>query len=470
MVEDLDAFEQKSFSFSLSRLQFLTESNNPGMEVFEIRNRSLQRQPSTSPAPGDSKVPYIIALVAIILVTSITLIVFHSVLGYERLTERTLALQRSNAEKFRNYDCDKKLCNSKECVSIASRILQLMNPDIDPCIDFYEYSCGGYAKSIDVPYGHSAYTPDVETHLNVLFDIRKVMEIPPNNNESQATRKMKEFYHSCINSEQRNTQQKLSLDSWFSEIELTLDGFHSEYEMESATQRSWEALVSRLEEYRIHTIVKPHFKSSRSSPIEKIEIDCTIPFFDPKVYLNATADDNSYLLSLYKNYIKDSLKLLPMKDATKREKFLEDVIQIETDIATAITNSEVSPNPVITSENTLLLKDLWRTMIGDAIQEIEVQSLCKYDLDSILTTLRNADPEKATNYVTWRMLSQIIPYLGSDYRKLYLRHMSELPGRGNAFELKWQECSDLIREEFGLAAFKTLLDSGFIDVRLIQEF
>ncbi|CAL1286736.1 unnamed protein product [Larinioides sclopetarius] len=402
MVEDLDAFEQKSFSFSLSRLQFLTESNNPGMEVFEIRNRSLQRQPSTSPAPGDSKVPYIIALVAIILVTSITLIVFHSVLGYERLTERTLALQRSNAEKFRNYDCDKKLCNSKECVSIASRILQLMNPDIDPCIDFYEYSCGGYAKSIDVPYGHSAYTPDVETHLNVLFDIRKVMEIPPNNNESQATRKMKEFYHSCINSEQRNTQQKLSLDSWFSEIELTLDGFHSEYEMESATQRSWEALVSRLEEYRIHTIVKPHFKSSRSSPIEKI-------------------------------------------------------------------NSEVSPNPVITSENTLLLKDLWRTMIGDAIQEIEVQSLCKYDLDSILTTLRNADPEKATNYVTWRMLSQIIPYLGSDYRKLYLRHMSELPGRGNAFELKWQECSDLIREEFGLAAFKTLLDSGFIDVRLIQE-
>ncbi|GBM43643.1 EEF1AKMT4-ECE2 readthrough transcript protein [Araneus ventricosus] len=423
-------------------------------------------QPSTSPAPGGNKIPYIIAFVAIILVTSVTLIVFHSVLGYQHLTERTLSLQRSNAEKFRKYECDKRLCNSKECVSMASRIMQLMNTDIDPCIDFYEYSCGGYAKSIDVPNGH---TPEMETRLNLMFDIRKVMEISSNNNESQTTRKMKEFYQSCMNSEQRSIQQKLSLDRWFSEIELALDGFHSEYEMESATHRSWNALVSRLEEYQIHTIVKPYFKSSRRSPIEKIEIDCTIPFFAPKVYLNATADDNYYLLSLYKNYIKDALKLLPMKDATKRGKFSEDVIKIETDVATAIKNSEVPPNPMITSENTLLLKDLWRTIIGDAIQEIEVQSICKYDLDSILTTLRNAEPEKATNYVIWRMLSQIIPYLGSDYRKLYLRHMSELPGRGNAFESKWQECSDLIRDEFGLAAFKALLDSGFFDVRLIQE-
>ncbi|XP_055934259.1 endothelin-converting enzyme 2-like [Argiope bruennichi] len=344
-----------------------------------------------------------------------------------------------------------------------------MNVDVDPCEDFYEYSCGGYAKSIDVPSSLSIFNPSVETRLNIIFDIKKVMESPSDRNDSQTTRKMKELYRFCMNSEQRNIQQKLSLERWFSEIELKLDGFHTEYEIESATHISWKTLVSRLEEYQIHTIVKPRFKSSANTPIEKIEIDCAIPFFDPKVYLNITSNDNSYLLSLYKNYIKDALTLLPMKDAAKRRKFLDDVIQIETDVATAIKNTEDPPNPTISSENTLLLKDLWRTIIGDAIQEVEVQSVCKYNLDSILSTLNNADPEKVTSYVTWRMLSQLIPYLGNEYRKLYLRHVSELPGRGTAFKSLWQECSDLIRNELGLAAFKALVDADFFNIRQIQE-
>ncbi|GIY25575.1 hypothetical protein CEXT_31351 [Caerostris extrusa] len=57
------------------------------------------------------------------------------------------------------YQMSKKSFATKETYQFSrtSRILQLMNPDADPCADFYEYSCGGYAKSKDIPFGHNSF-------------------------------------------------------------------------------------------------------------------------------------------------------------------------------------------------------------------------------------------------------------------------------------------------------------------------
>ncbi|GIY25573.1 EEF1AKMT4-ECE2 readthrough transcript protein [Caerostris extrusa] len=90
-----------------------------------------------------------------------------------------------------------------------------------------------------------------------------------NRNESRTTRKMKQLYDSCMKSEQRNAQQKLSLENWFSEIELSLTNLQSDVTASSVSRGAWMRLASRLEEYQIHTIVKPYFKSSTETPIEK---------------------------------------------------------------------------------------------------------------------------------------------------------------------------------------------------------
>ncbi|GFT42351.1 neprilysin-1, partial [Nephila pilipes] len=198
------------------------------------------------------------------------------------------------------------------------------------------------------------------------------------------------------------------------------------------------------------------------------EIDCIVPFLHPKVYLNSSSNNKDYVLSLYKNMIDNALKLL-IKDTTERKKFIADVIEVETDISIAIRDSEEFQSPMISSENVQLLKDLWRTIVGEAIQEVEIVSVCKYDLESILTSLSNAQPKKAANYIIWRMISQLMKFLGNDYRDLHLHYMSRLADWEYAFESKWEECSEFIRREFGLAAFKALLDSGYIQTQQIQE-
>ncbi|GFR17068.1 endothelin-converting enzyme homolog [Trichonephila clavata] len=423
------------------------------------------RQPSTGPTPGESKVPYLIMIVILILVTSASLVLLHIFVGYKNLTESTALLQKKT---LRDNECNKKFCYSKGCLQMASRTLQLLNSEADPCTDFYEYSCGGYAKSQSIPYGHHSYPSGRETQREILLNIKKIMESPSERNETVTTRKLKQLYRSCTNSEQRDAHQKESLENWLSEVELYLGDDHSEFGMDLESPRTWKRLASRLEEYQIHTFVKPSFKSSTSVPIEKIEIECILPFFPPEVYLNSSSSNNAYMLSLYRDMIDNALKLL-MRNLTKRKQFVEDIIEIEMDISRAIRASETFQYQMISSENIQLLKDLWKTIVGEAIQEVEIVSVCKHDIESIISAINNAQPKKATNYIIWKMLSQLIKYLGKDYQDLYLHYMSKLAREEYAFESMWEKCSEFIRREFGLAAFKALLDSGYIQAQQIQE-
>eukprot|EP00833_Pecoramyces_ruminatium_P014232 jgi/Orpsp1_1/1188264/evm.model.d7180000063523.1 len=41
---------------------------------------------------------------------------------------------------------DTNECTSKECIEISKRILSNLDTSINPCDDFYEFSCGGWME------------------------------------------------------------------------------------------------------------------------------------------------------------------------------------------------------------------------------------------------------------------------------------------------------------------------------------
>ncbi|GFV53348.1 EEF1AKMT4-ECE2 readthrough transcript protein [Trichonephila clavipes] len=171
----------------LGILQLLIPFQKQARSVTEVQSFGARRknfvghlvirwQPSTGPTPGGSKVPYLIMIVILILVTSASLVLLHMFVGYKNLTESTALLQKT------------------------SRTLQLLNSEADPCTDFYEYSCGGYAKSQSIPYGHKTYPSGRETQREILLKIKRIMESPSESNETVTTRKLKQLYRSCTNS------------------------------------------------------------------------------------------------------------------------------------------------------------------------------------------------------------------------------------------------------------------------------
>ena len=54
-----------------------------------------------------------------------------------------------------------------ECITAASDMLKSMNPNVDPCDDYYEYSCGGWLQSNSIS--------DDESHTDIYTVIRNQM-------------------------------------------------------------------------------------------------------------------------------------------------------------------------------------------------------------------------------------------------------------------------------------------------------
>jgi len=49
-------------------------------------------------------------------------------------------------------------CLTDACIRVASKILEALDAETDPCQDFYQYSCGGWIKRNPLPNGRSKWS------------------------------------------------------------------------------------------------------------------------------------------------------------------------------------------------------------------------------------------------------------------------------------------------------------------------
>ncbi|KAG0029150.1 hypothetical protein BGZ81_004080 [Podila clonocystis] len=102
-----------------------------------------------------------------------------------------------------------RVCTTQQCVLMAADIIRDMHPDVDPCVDFNEYACGGFFDNSDIPPS--------ETEVDSLFShlsksnraiIRKIVDPKSPNAHKTAegdvaaannVKKMQAAYVSCMN-------------------------------------------------------------------------------------------------------------------------------------------------------------------------------------------------------------------------------------------------------------------------------
>ena len=46
---------------------------------------------------------------------------------------------------------DHQICLSRPCIESSYQLLKNMDLDVDPCVDFYKFSCGNYIKESIIP-------------------------------------------------------------------------------------------------------------------------------------------------------------------------------------------------------------------------------------------------------------------------------------------------------------------------------
>lgn len=91
------------------------------------------------------------------------------------------------------------LCDSADCIEQAAWILRSLEPDVDPCDNFYEFVCNFKIRQ------RTELTP-TDTDITNFFSINS-------NQTNLILSKVKDVYNTCINTEETEKHFKEFLDS-----------------------------------------------------------------------------------------------------------------------------------------------------------------------------------------------------------------------------------------------------------------
>ena len=95
---------------------------------------------------------------------------------YKRLNVLTGPIDTNNEERQTYHISDGNVCVTKDCVAQSHKLFQNMNTSVDPCDDFYQYSCGNYIQETIIPDDKGSLTAS----FSPLRDISKFFHSPRN--------------------------------------------------------------------------------------------------------------------------------------------------------------------------------------------------------------------------------------------------------------------------------------------------
>ena len=92
---------------------------------------------------------------------------------------------------------DSSLCTTPSCVELAATVLRSMNASIDPCEDFYNYSCGGWEARNTIPSGYGSWGVFNELANQNTIYLKKLLS-GSFGNSIAAIERVRKLYSSCM--------------------------------------------------------------------------------------------------------------------------------------------------------------------------------------------------------------------------------------------------------------------------------
>lgn len=91
-----------------------------------------------------------------------------------------------------------KICYREHCRRVANEILRSINVSVNPCDNFFEYSCGAWIKNHSIPEGRNQFSAITQLSMNNEKILLEALEKDEPSTDSPTLKKVKNFYRSCI--------------------------------------------------------------------------------------------------------------------------------------------------------------------------------------------------------------------------------------------------------------------------------
>ncbi|KAJ8918489.1 hypothetical protein NQ315_008186 [Exocentrus adspersus] len=361
----------------------------------------------------------------------------------------------------RDDNTERAVCLSPGCIHTASRVLEYMDASVDPCDDFYEFTCGNFLKKTNIPDDKSSVTSFSIISDTLQEQLRSMIEEPVSRNEPKPFQLTKKLYRACMN---KSLIENEGLDTMHS-ILTELGGWPVlEGPMWRESDFDWRKSVYKFRrvgysvDYFIDFSVGVDVKNSTRRIIDLDQASLGLR----REFLTKGLDDK--IVRAYYNYMVDIAVLFGAdKDRAVRE--LRESLEFEMKLANISLPSEKRRNatalynpmtidelqirfpsiPWIEYMNTLLAPDTRVT--NDEIVVVSVPSYIKN-----FEALISRTPKRVqANYVMWRATASSVTYLTERLRKRQLDYTTVVTGRTER-EARWKECIDISAGSLSIAS------------------
>ena len=100
-------------------------------------------------------------------------------------------------------DQDDSVCTTPSCIELSATLLRTMNASVDPCEDFYNYSCGGWEASNTIPSGYGSYSLFSSVARKNIIQIQKLLT-GSFGSSIDAVGTVRKLYSSCMDLDELN--------------------------------------------------------------------------------------------------------------------------------------------------------------------------------------------------------------------------------------------------------------------------
>ena len=150
----------------------------------------------------------LLILVVLLLITCVVLSIF---LVKEVNKNGKAGTQPKNPSKNREDGDQKLYCYSPDCLQIAAGFARKMNTSLNPCSDFYLYSCASWMKNNPIPPARNMYDTFIELDDANSRRLRDILEEKVELPEQSAVKKTKSYFESCLNEEEVEKESNATL-------------------------------------------------------------------------------------------------------------------------------------------------------------------------------------------------------------------------------------------------------------------
>lgn len=383
-----------------------------------------------------------------------------------------LVSHRSSQEEF---------CLTPECIEAAGSILSKMDRTVNPCQDFYMFSCGGWLRENPIPEDSSSYGIYPWLRQNVDVKLKELLEAPSDPAELQAVTKAKTLYRSCMNEtvlEELDSKPMLkTLRRPEFRWPVVGDGLGGDYRW---SQSGW-SLLKTLAEMRnqhsksvlIRLYVSPNDKNSSHYVIKLDQASLCLPSRED--YITNTSSAKVYRAALLSLMVDVAVMLgAPQKAAVAQ---MDQALAFETKLAHILipyenrTSENMYNKYTVAQLKTLIPQFDWLAFLKAVVEskddpsrsvspsELVIVRAPQYFKD-LMKLLEATDPRTVANYVQWRTVFSRVTTLSRRFLYRYLDYARVTTGT-TSLTPRWDKCVNYVENSLVYATGRLFVNTHF---------